>query len=183
MKKDNNNRRKAAIGAVIAAGVTTGAMAIAGTPSQGPKTRVAELTAADVVMIDGQQVSLDDTIRDRHVVRPMYGVRQDRPKLVYGPPPKSTDFNIMPDIEKTPITDPAVVADSVFSIIARYANVDVNSLDTSMSLRKNLHLKRADVDKMVVEIERMFNLVIPRKTVRSFKSVGQIINYVVSEVR
>ena len=60
MKKDKNNRRKAAIGAVVAAGMTTGAIALAGTPSPGPKPQETELTAADAVVIDGERVEMED---------------------------------------------------------------------------------------------------------------------------
>ena len=62
MKKDNNNRRKVAIGAVLAAGVTTGAITACATgnkskPAQSEKPEI-ELTAADKVVIDGREVVL-----------------------------------------------------------------------------------------------------------------------------
>ena len=91
MKKDNKTRRKAAIGAMIAAGVTTGAIAACtgneAKPSQSEKPEV-ELTAADKVVIDGQEIDSTEMLpRDtgRNVVRPMYGVRQRPINLMYGP--------------------------------------------------------------------------------------------------
>lgn len=179
MNKDNK-RRKMAIGAVVAAGVTTGAMAA--TPaqdvtSQETKPEV-QLTAADQVVIDGQNIDFDEMLaqlppqvrNDR--VRLMYGV-----KTVYGPPPRDPRFD-NPQIQKEPVADTAAVADSVISIIARQANFSVENVNPKMSLRRDLGLKRADIDKVVVEIERMFNVVIPSRKIRSFKRVDQIINYV-----
>ena len=97
MKKDNNNRHKVAIGAMLAAGVTTGAIAtgactqVKTTEAQSPRNEV-ELTAADIVMVDGQEVTIEDVAplsQDprRQQAKPMYGVRPNPIRLLYGPRP------------------------------------------------------------------------------------------------
>ena len=83
MKKKNKNKAKksiTAVGAVVAAGLTPGI--VTGTPApQAPSTDV-ELTAADVVTIDGDVFDFDELFAMRQVVRD-----RDQQKVVYGPPP------------------------------------------------------------------------------------------------
>ncbi len=82
MKKKNKARAKksiTAVGAVVAAGLTPGI--VTGTPApESPSTDI-ELTAADVVSINGDVIDFDDLFAMHQVNR-----GQDRPKLVYGPP-------------------------------------------------------------------------------------------------
>ena len=118
MNKDNK-KRKLALGAVVAAGVTTGAMAAtpspdAPKPSSNPEV---ELTAADEVRIDGQSVDFDDLIaqipprvRDNQV-KLMYGVR--RPK-VYGGPPR---------YPKKPSQASDTIYNNVIDLAAKKANL------------------------------------------------------------
>ena len=83
MNKDNK-RRKMAIGAVVAAGVTTGAMAATPT-TQGASQDVSpevQLTAADQVVIDGENLDFDKMIAQ---LPPQ--VRNDRVRLMYGVKP------------------------------------------------------------------------------------------------
>ena len=82
-KKDKNRARTsiAAVGAVVAAGLTPGM--ITGTPATQPQSPEAELTAADVVSINGEVFDFDDLFALNQVRRS----NDQRHKTVYGPPP------------------------------------------------------------------------------------------------
>ena len=178
MNKDNK-RRKMAIGAVVAAGVTTGAMAATPTP-QGASQDVSpevQLTAADQVVIDGENLDFDKMIaqlppqvrNDR--VRLMYGV-----KPVYGPRTRERLEPVQPSDSQA--VDTAAVADSIISIIARRAGVAAEDVHPQMLLRKDLGMKRVDIDRVAIEVARQFNIVIPYRKIRSFRKVEDIINCV-----
>lgn len=79
MKKKNKAKKSiTAVGAVVAAGLTPGI--VTGTPApQAPSTDI-ELTAADVISINGDVFDFDELFA-------MHQVNQDhRQKVVYGPP-------------------------------------------------------------------------------------------------
>ena len=102
MKKDKKNKgRKSltAVGAVVAAGLTPGI--ITGTPASLPPSSDVELTAADVVSINGEVFDFDELFAmarvspDPQVHKTVYG-----PPKVYGPvPPKPKDKNRQQEIE------------------------------------------------------------------------------------
>ena len=169
MKKDNKKRRLA-LGAVVAAGVTTGAMAA--TPSLDAASEDikpdTELTAADEVRIDGQSVDFDELmaqlpprVRDNRV-RLMYGVR---PK-VYGGPPR---------VPKKPVTAPDTIYSHVIDLAAKQAKLNpwqVKPMST------DLGLDSLGVVELMTAVEKKFNVVIPEETINSIKTVKDIIDFV-----
>ena len=82
-KKDKNKARKsiAAVGAVVAAGLTPGM--IAGAPASQPQSQDTEITAADVVSINGEVFDFDELFAMNQVRKS----NDQRHKTVYGPPP------------------------------------------------------------------------------------------------
>lgn len=87
MKKKNKNKARksiTAVGAVVAAGLTPGF--VTGTPAQQSPANDIELTAADVVSINGDVFDFDDLFAMHQVNR-----AQDRQKVVYGPPHPKVD--------------------------------------------------------------------------------------------
>lgn len=81
MKKKNKGRKSlTAVGAVVAAGLTPGIAT--GTPASQPPITDVEITAADVVSINGETFDFDELFA-------MHQVNRDpqTQKLVYGPPP------------------------------------------------------------------------------------------------
>lgn len=94
MKKKNKGKKSlTAIGAVVAAGLTPGI--VSGAPASQSSGPDVELTAADVVSINGEVFDFDELFAMREaspaqqVIRTVYGPRQPK---VYGPvPPKNKD--------------------------------------------------------------------------------------------
>ena len=176
MKKDNNNRRKVAIGAVLAAGVTTGAITACATgnkskPAQSEKPEI-ELTAADKVVIDGREVdSTELMLQDkRHLVRPMYGVRQRPIKLVYGPRP-GRDMEFVPEPEDNVLND-------VFSDVARIAELDSTYFSKWIPLSEQTGFTPEKRQELKEAIEKRFNLEIDDEVFDGFKELWDIVKYV-----
>lgn len=172
MNKDNKKRRLA-LGAVVAAGVTTGAMAA--TPSLDAASEDikpdTELTAADEVRIDGQSVDFDELmaqlpprVRDNRV-RLMYGVR---PK-VYGGPPR---------VPKKPVTAPDTIYSHVIDLAAKQAKLNTWQVKPMSNLTTDLGLDSLGVVELMTAVEKKFNVVIPEETINSIKTVKDIIDFV-----
>lgn len=173
MNKDNK-KRKLALGAVVAAGVTTGAMAAtpspdAPKPSSNPEV---ELTAADEVRIDGQSVDFDDLIaqipprvRDNQV-KLMYGVR--RPKVYGGPP-------LYP---KKPSQASDTIYNNVIDLAAKKANLKPWMVKPMSKLTTDLGLDSLGVVELLIDVEKQFNVVIPEETVNSIQTVKDIVDFV-----
>lgn len=182
MKKDNKNRRKAALGAVIAAGVTTGAMALsAGNSANALNAEMPEpgLTAADMVMIDGQEVTVDDMAspdknhrdkKPKNQKKTMYG---PRPR-VYGPrPPKPTP-------EQQEKIDSAQVAREVIAIVSVAMHLDVDVTIDSRFI-EDLGADSLDIVEIVMDVEKKFNIIIPNEKLEELTTVGQLIQFVREE--
>lgn len=177
MNKDNK-KRKLALGAVVAAGVTTGAMAATPSPDA-PKqdgNPEVELTAADEVRIDGQSVDFDDVlaqipprVRDNQV-RLMYGVR--RPKVYGGPPRRPKQPSQSPDT--------TTIYGSVIDLVAKKANLNPWMVQPMSNLTTDLGLDSLGVVELLIDVEKKFNVVIPEETVNSIKTVKDIIDFVSS---
>lgn len=173
MNKDNK-KRKLALGAVVAAGVTTGAMAVtpspdAPKPSSNPEV---ELTAADEVRIDGQSVDFDDVIaqipprvRDNQV-KLMYGVR--RPKVYGGPP----------HYPKKPSQASDTIYNNVIDLAAKKANLKPWMVKPMSKLTTDLGLDSLGVVELLIDVEKQFNVVIPEETVNSIQTVKDIVDFV-----
>ena len=83
MKKKNKGRKSlTAVGAVVAAGLTPGI--VTGTPASLPPNPDVEITAADVISIDGLTFDFDELFAMQQINRD----QRDMPKL-YGPLPVS----------------------------------------------------------------------------------------------
>ena len=173
MNKDNK-KRKLALGAVVAAGVTTGAMAA--TPSPDASKQVAnpdvELTAADEVRIDGQSVDFDDVlaqipprVRDNQI-KLMYGVR--RPKVYGGPQPHP----------KKPSQALDTISSRVIDLAAKNANLNPWMVQPMSKLTTDLGLDSLGVVELLIDVEKQFNVVIPEETVNSIQTVKDIIDFV-----
>lgn len=177
MKISNKNRRKAAIGAVIAAGMTSGSMtACAGNeakPVQSEKPDV-ELTAADKVVIDGQEVDSaellpQDTVRN--VVRPMYGVRQRPIHLMYGPRrPRPGVVN--PD----DLTNPVVIERRVMEVVASTLNVEPMNVQVTSKLDEDFKITKEQKKQLKVALESTFGVVIDDDTFNATHNVADIIS-------
>jgi len=173
MKKDNNKKRKLAIGAVVAAGVTSGAMVVAPqgeAPKLEAKPEVA-LTAADQVVVDGEKIDFDNVLqqmppeeRDQRV-RLMYGVKRPR---VYGPPPSYK--NVLTQSEDS-------VVRGVARLVVKHAKVSPRKVRFDSNLVTNLGLDSLEVKSLLIDVENKFNVVIPEETFESINTVGDIINF------
>lgn len=179
MKKDNKNRRKAALGAVIAAGMTAGTIAAcAGNetqPEQSEKPDV-ELSAADKVVIDGQEIDSAellprDTIRD--VVRPMYGVRQRPINLMYGPRRPRPEI-VNPD----DANNPAVIERQVMEVVAATLNIAPMNVQISSKLDEDFKITQQQREQLKTALEDKFGVEIYDETFDVMKTVGDLVNCV-----
>lgn len=179
MRKGSNKKHRLALGAVVAAGVTTGAMAAGMTPDAAAQpTPEVQLTAADRVVVDGQTVDFDQMlalsapqVRD-HVVRPMYGVRKP---LVYGPRPKV--YGPKP-IRKDTVQVQDTIATRVIALAAIQAKVDPKTMKLKSELVRDLGLDSLGVVELLITIEREFNVVIPDEALGQMRTVEDIIKFI-----
>ena len=175
MKKDNKHRL--AIGAVVAAGVTTGAMAANMAPEatgQQAKPEV-ELTAADGVVLEGRPVDFDKMIalfppqvKDR-TARTMYGVRKPR---LYGPKPPR------PKIKQDTVQMVDTIAQRVIILAAKEAKVDPQMVQPKSNLTQDLGLDSLGVVELLIGIEREYNVVIPDETLDRIKTIEDIVKFI-----
>ena len=179
MNKDNKNRRKAAIGAMIAAGVTTGAIAAcAGNeakPEQSDKPGV-ELTAADKVVVDGQEIDSSQVLPqdiDRNVVRPMYGVRQRPINLMYGSRRPRPGI-VSPDNPANPV----VLERQVMEVVAATLNIAPRNVQVASKLDEDFKITDEQRAQLKTALEDKFGIVIYDDTFSMMKTVGDLVNCV-----
>lgn len=189
MKKDNKKRRKAAIGAVIAAGMTTGALAVcAGNSANAVTAERPELalTAADKVMIDGQEVTVEDMAspdnkRHRQNVgkkKTMYG---PRPKM-YGPkPPRPTPEQLEKSQNRS---DSLMITYFVKDLLAIKLNLDVTDYDSipaEARFVEDLGADSLNIENIIKAVEKKYNITIPEEKLDQLTTVGQLIQYLLEE--
>ena len=183
MKKNNNNRGKAAIGAVLAAGMTAGAITAGcgkgaqypqSNPIQSQESNV-DITAADAVVIDGKTVEISD-VNDRQpargVAKPMYGVRQNPIRLMYGPRPRPGVGPTLPQPDEK-VEGLAAVEMGVCEIVASALDVNVRSVGAKTELRNMSNEQRK---RLKAELENRFEVSIPDETFGKLHTVSDVVN-------
>ena len=186
MKKDNKNRRKAAIGAVIAAGVTTGALSLsAGNSANATNAETPEsaLTAADMVMIDGHEVTVEDmaspdnkrhspNVRNR---KTMYG---PRPKM-YGPkPPTPTPEQLEKSQDRG---DSLKITHYVKDLLILRLHLDVadyDSIPLEARFVEDLGADSLNIEIIFKALEKKYNIIFPDEKLEELTTVGQLIQFV-----
>lgn len=190
MKKGNNNRRKLAIGAVIAAGVTTGAMALNAENNANATRANRPLTAADLVMIDGHEVTVDDMASPdkRHrgnkpnagKKKTMYG---PRPKM-YGPkPPKPTPEQLEKSQERS---DSLMITYFVKDLLVNELKlnvIDFDSIPADARFVEDLGADSLNIVEILMAVEKEYNITIPDEKLDELTTVGQLINFLREEKR
>lgn len=173
--KSNNKRRKAAITTMIAAGMTTGALtACAGADARNetqPKPGV-ELTAADKVVIDGEEVQMEAPNRPDsvgHVAQPMYGVRRDPIRLLYGPRPR-------PGIDRNNGSQMAVLETQVIQVVASALNLDPENVTPESKLVDDLGITPRQTQNLKATLESKFDVVIQDDTMNAMRTVADLID-------
>lgn len=186
MNKDNKNRRKATIGAVIAAGVTTGAIAACASneakPVQSEKPEV-ELTAADKVVVDGQEIDSTqmlpvDTGR-RGMVKPMYGVRQRPINLMYGPRPRPRPGMNTPDS----VNSVAAIERGVMEVVSTTLGIEPMNVQVSSRLAEDFKITSGQRERLKQALEMRYGIKIYDETFDAMRTVGDLVNCVCVMVR
>ncbi len=180
MRKGGNKKHRLVIGAVVAAGVTTGAMAAGMTPEATNRSNPeVQLTAADRVVVDGQTVDFDQMlaqstpqVRD-HVAKPMYGVRKP---LVYGPRPRV--YGPRPPVRKDTAQVQDTIATRVIVLAATQAKVNPKTVTPKSNLVSDLGMDSLGVVELLITIEREFNVVIPDENLDKITTVKDIIEFI-----
>lgn len=186
MKKNNNNRGKATLGAMLAAGMTAGAIAAgcgngtqaAPSSQQGQDANV-EITAADKVIIDGKEVQLDDTTSQdmrRETAKPMYGVRQNPIRLMYGPRPRPGIRPVVPKPDR-PVEGPAAVEPVVFEVVASALNMSPRHVGSVTELDE---LSAEQLNELKVELEKRLEVTIPSEAFSKVRTAGDLVNTICS---
>lgn len=175
MKKDNN-RRKLAIGAVLAAGMTTGAMtACAGSEARNASNEKVstEVTAADKVVVEGQEVQLDDSVPqpNPHQARPMYGVRERPIRLLYGPRPRPRFDNVPVEEAQISVLEPQVI-----EVVANVLGIDASQVRTSSNLYRDLEITESQKRALKAALESRFKVNIEDDTFKMMKTVGDLVS-------
>jgi len=181
MKKDNNNRRKAAIGAVLAAGVTAGAVSATQTGNEVTNAEsqvpAVEMTAADKVVIDGQEVQLEDMLPQEPVKNravPMYGVRQRPIVLMYGPKPRPGRPALRPSTDS--VQESVLIERQVLEVVASTLNIRPRNVTISSKLVEDFKVDAETSSKLKTALEEKFDVVIHDDTFKMMKTVGDLVN-------
>lgn len=188
MKKDNKNRRKVTIGAVIAAGVTTGALAFGvakNADARNTEKPEMPITAADMVMIDGVEVTLDDMASpDKKRNRPNAGKKETmygpRPR-VYGPrPPSPTPEQLEKSQDRS---DSLMVTYYVkdLLILILHLDVDYDSIPAEARFVEDLGADSLKIEKIFKEVEKKYDITIPDERLDQLTTVGQLIQFIREE--
>lgn len=186
MNKDNMKRRKAAIGAVIAAGMTAGTVAACSAneakqeQSEKPGVELsasdAELSAADKVVIDGREIDSTELVpqdSDRNVARPMYGVRQRPIQLMYGPRPRPRH-----GVQNDDPQSPAAIERRVMEIVAATLNINPKNVQVASKLNEDFHISQEQRNQLKTALEDQFEIVIYDDTFNMMRTVGDLVNCV-----
>ena len=189
MKKDNNKRRKAAIGAVIAAGMTTGALAMcAGNSANAINATRSEmfLTAADKVVIDGQEVTVGDMASaDKKRNKPNAGKKKTmygpRPRM-YGPkPPSPTPEQKEKSQDRS---DSLMITYYVKDLLILKLHLDVidyDSIPADARFVEDLGADSLDIVEIIMAVEEKYDIIIPDEKLDELTTVGQLIQFVREE--
>lgn len=73
--------------------------------------------------------------------------------------------------------------EEVKRILNEYACVDEDLITPSSNLTTDLNLNSLDVVNVIVEFEETFGIEIDEEDIRSFTTVGDIVNYIESRTR
>ena len=209
MKKKNKNIRKkalTAVGAVVAAGLTPGFIAVsaAGATLQGPNV---EVTAAEVVAIDGQAYSFDELYAMQQVDQSQrhkpasqsqskpqskpqqatrYGVPcppgpQIRPAAMYGVRPHIPAV----DVKQQATVDREEIQMSVLAYLMDYCALLIDAdkrgivITPDSDLTRELRLTEDELKDLKAEIEARYGVEVSH---HRFKLIGQLNTlYLVSE--
>ena len=187
MKDDNKNRRKIAIGAMIAAGVTTGALAMGagnGANAPGAGGSVGALTAADMVIIDGCEVTAADMAspdKKHRDSRPNAGMR----KTMYGPRPKMYGPKINPnkDPRFQEREDSIRVTWQVVDIVAEQLKLGDAIIALDARFVEELGAYSLDVVEIIIAVEKEFKITIPDEKLDQLTTLEKLISCVLEEHR
>ena len=190
MKKDNKNRRKATIGAVLAAGMTTGALVIgAGNSANAINAERPELglTAADMVMIDGHEVTAGDMASPDNrrgktpIANPKKTMYGPRPR-VYGPrPPQPTPKQLEQSQDRN---DSIMITYYVKDLLIIKLHLDVTDYDSipaEARFVEDLGADSLNIENIIKAVEKKYNITIPEEKIDQLTTVGQLIQYLLEE--
>jgi acyl carrier protein len=136
-----------------------------------------ELTAADKVVIDGQEIDSTEMLpRDtgRNVVRPMYGVRQRPINLMYGPRPRPRPGMNNPDNPN----NLAAIERNVMDAVATTLKIDPMNVQASSRLNEDFKITEQQRGQLKQELEDRFGIKIYDETFNMMRTVGDLVNCV-----
>lgn len=213
MKKKNNKisrgrKSLTAVGAVLAAGLTPG-IGVADAQPQGADM---ELTAADVVLIDGQEVNLDNMfvnddddeaarrlreefVRDsiRHVEAMHKKVYGPPPALVYGPRPPMRDRfdgidNPVDRINTIVAEDKQAAVEIVQKELIEYCSFLMNTDDTDIvidgdtRLVQDLKMDASLLRSLIYQVERSYGVELTQRNARRLSTVNRLAQFIVDRI-
>ena len=187
MKDDNKNRRKIAIGAMIAAGVTTGALAMGagnGASAPGAGSSAGALTAADMVIIDGCEVTAADMAladKKHRGSKPNVEMR----KTMYGPRPKMYGPKIDPnkDPRFQEREDSIRVNRQVVNIVFEQLELGDAMIALDARFVEELGADSLDVVEIIIAVEKEFKITIPDEKLEQLTTTEKLISCVLKELR
>ena len=196
MKKKNKNKGKrtfTAVGAVVAAGLTPGFIAVSATGAtlQSPN---AEVTAAEVVAIDGNTFSFDELYAMQQVgsrspsqQATRYGVPRPQQAPKYAAPrpqnPPSTYYGVprphrpVVVIEQSSTADREETQMSILTYLMNYCNLLIDAdkrgiiISPDSDLTRDLGMKEDDLKALKAEIEDRYGVEVSH---HRFRLIGQL---------
>lgn len=189
--EDSNNKIKHALGAFVAAGMAFGSASAqtAGTPTQMPPGETAQLSAADIVMIDGNVVDYGDllAVDTSRPQKPMtkYGPPRDFVKK-YGPPRPPQNITVKYGVPVRPTIDLDGhssrfyrIADQVADIVEDIAGIKLKRGEHIADLRMTYGLSKGQMKAIAQIIEAEFDLPeIPAERLQELRSVDDFATFV-----
>ena len=173
---------------MIAAGMTTGALAVCAgnsTDAISAIRPVVALTAADKVVIDGQEVTLGDMAsadkkRNRQNAgnkKTMYG---PRPKM-YGPkPPSPTPEQLEKSQDRSDSLKISYYVKDLLILIL-HLDVDYDSIPAEARFVEDLGADSLKIEKIFKEVEKKYDITIPDERLDQLTTVGQLIQFIREE--
>ena len=190
MKKKKNNRKKAltAMGAVVAAGLTPGFIAVSasGAPLLAPN---AEITAAEVVAIDGDSYSFEELYAMQQSQRQKSRSQPQQQAVRYGVPPSQRPVNpeatyygvrypVTPYVvEQSPSVDREEIQKSILTYLMDYCAILIDAdargiiITPDSDLTKDLGMTEDDLKDLKAEIEEYFGVEVSH---HRFRLKGQL---------
>lgn len=193
---DKKKKQLLKAGAVVAAGLAGTALvtgAVTGHRAIAPTV----ITAADAVVINGEEINYDQLLASVSPRRTpvgqhkkMYGPPRDpnvgRPrepiKLVYGPPPVQPP-RVEIDTTSLVAVDSVLVETRVIATVAQMLGINTEVITRNSNFTRDLGADSLDMVEVIIALEKEWGVTFRDEALNSIQTVGDVIDYIYAAIR